>query len=51
MARYNRSALLRSLTAYRDQLDQVIADIEQENWNGVTDRLQQTQQGRSRFVK
>jgi arogenate dehydrogenase (NADP+) len=51
MARYNRTALLRSLTAYRDQLDQVIADIEQENWNGVTDRLQQTQQGRSRFVK
>ena len=51
MARYNRSALLRSLTAYRDQLDQVIADIEQENWNSVTDRLQQTQQGRSRFVK
>ncbi|HEY9748003.1 MAG TPA: prephenate/arogenate dehydrogenase [Allocoleopsis sp.] len=51
MARYNRSALLRSLSAYRDQLDQVIADIEQENWNGVTERLQQTQQGRSRFVK
>lgn len=51
MARYNRSALLRSLTAYRDQLDQVIADIEQENWNGITDKLQQTQQGRSRFVK
>src|SRR6476469_3656922 len=51
MARYNRSAFLRSLTAYRDQLDQVIADIEQENWNSVTDRLQQTQQGRSRFVK
>jgi len=51
MARYNRSALLRSLTAYRDQSDQVIANIEQENWNGVTDQLQQTQQGRSRFVK
>lgn len=51
MARYNRSALLRSLSAYRNQLDQVIADIEQENWNGLTDRLKQTQQGRSRFVK
>jgi len=51
MARYNRSALLRSLSAYRNQLDQIIANIEQENWGGVADQLQQTQQARSHFVK
>ncbi|MBD1861974.1 MULTISPECIES: prephenate/arogenate dehydrogenase [Trichocoleus] len=51
MARYNRSALLRSLAAYRDQLDQIVAAVEQENWDGLVDQLKQTQQGRSRFVK
>ncbi|MBD2098032.1 prephenate/arogenate dehydrogenase [Trichocoleus sp. FACHB-591] len=51
MARYNRSALLRSLAAYRDQLDQIMAAVEQENWDGLVDQLKQTQQGRSRFVK
>ena len=50
MARYNRSALLRSLSAYRNQLDQIIANIEQENWEGVANQLQQTQQARSQFV-
>nr|WP_290221783.1 prephenate/arogenate dehydrogenase [Trichocoleus desertorum] len=50
MARYNRSALLRSLSAYRNQLDQIIANIEQENWEGVADQLHQTQQARSQFV-
>ncbi|MEP0868422.1 prephenate/arogenate dehydrogenase [Trichocoleus desertorum AS-A10] len=51
MARYNRSALLRSLAAYRNQLDQIMAAVEQENWDGLVDKLKQTQQGRSRFVK
>jgi len=51
MARYNRESLLRSLYAYREQLDQVIAEIEQENWPGLNDKLQQTQQARPRFVK
>ncbi|MBD2122967.1 prephenate/arogenate dehydrogenase [Trichocoleus sp. FACHB-262] len=51
MARYNRSALLRSLAAYRNQLDQIMAAVEQENWDGLVDQLKQTQQGRSRFVK
>ena len=51
MARYNREALLRSLYAYREQLDQVIAEIEQENWPGLNDRLQQTQQARPKFVR
>lgn len=51
MARYNRESLLRSLYAYREQLDQVIAEIEQENWRGLNDKLQQTQQARPKFVK
>ncbi len=51
MARYNQPALLRSLYAYREQLDQVIAEIEQADWTGLNDRLQQTQQARPKFVK
>jgi arogenate dehydrogenase (NADP+) len=50
MARYNQKALLRSLQAYRNQLDQTIALIEQANWEGLEKRLEHTHQARPHFV-
>ncbi len=49
MARYNQPALLQSLYAYRQQLDQIIQQIEQSDWNTLEQQLLQTQQGRSQF--
>lgn len=51
MAQYNKTALLRSLHAYRQNLDRTIAQLEQEDWAAIEDQLQQTQQGRSEFVQ
>lgn len=50
MAQYNRPALLTALHSYRQQLDQVIACVEQENWPALTAYLQTTHQARPRFV-
>ncbi len=50
MAQYNQVALLRSLSVYRSQLDQVIAEIEQANWTALEQRLQQTQVARPQFL-
>ena len=50
MAKYNQQALLRSLHHYRQQIDQVIQQIEQSDWQAIEDQLTQTQQARSRFV-
>lgn len=49
MAKYNQTALLQSLYAYRQQIDQMIDQIEQANWTGLDQQLQQTQQGRTTF--
>lgn len=49
MARYNRSALLQSLYSYRQQLDQIIHQIEQEDWQALEQQLVQTQKARSNF--
>jgi arogenate dehydrogenase (NADP+) len=51
MAQHNRSAVLQSLQAYRHCLDQVISEIEQENWQALTTQLQQTQQARPKFLR
>ena len=51
MARYNRSQLLRSLLQYRQNLDHIIAQIEQENWDTLEEILQSTQQARPQFLK
>ncbi|MGI0484657.1 prephenate/arogenate dehydrogenase [Pantanalinema rosaneae CENA516] len=51
MAQYNQMALLRSLAAYRSQLDQIITLVEQEDWSGLKDRLAQNQQTRPEFLK
>lgn len=50
MARYNRESVLRSLYAYRRQLDQLTAQIEQEDWARLEHLLTQTQQARPQFV-
>jgi arogenate dehydrogenase (NADP+) len=50
MAEYNQEELVRSLHAYRHQLDQLIADIEQSDWNVVQQRLTQTQTARPQFL-
>ncbi len=49
MARYNRPALLRSLRAYREQLDEFIRDIEQEDWDTLESKLKATQAARTRY--
>ncbi|MEB3358184.1 MAG: prephenate/arogenate dehydrogenase [Synechococcales bacterium] len=50
MARYNQAALVRSLHAYRECLDQLIHTIEQGDWNTLEAELRQTQGDRPRFV-
>ncbi|MGB3532893.1 MAG: prephenate/arogenate dehydrogenase [Microcoleaceae cyanobacterium] len=49
MAQYNQPAILRSLLAYRQSLDQMIDLIEQENWIDLHEQLTQTQQTRNKF--
>ncbi len=50
MARYNQESLLRSLMSYRHSLDQLIAQIEQEDWQSLEERLKQTQLERRKFL-
>lgn len=50
LAQRNRAALLHSLYAYRNQLEQFIQLIEQENWNRIQVNLQHTQAARPKFV-
>lgn len=49
MARYNRDFLRKSLLSYRQSIDQLIELVEQEDWQGLEKRLQQTQDTRSQF--
>jgi arogenate dehydrogenase (NADP+) len=49
MAEYNKTAMLRSLRAYRNSLDEMIDIIEQENWTALEEKLIQTQQTRKQF--
>jgi len=50
MAQYNKQALLRSLQIYREQVDEMITAIEQDNWDQVMAHLEQTQTARSHWV-
>ncbi|HTL89967.1 MAG TPA: prephenate/arogenate dehydrogenase [Leptolyngbya sp.] len=50
MAQFNRSEVLRSLLAYRSQIDQMIGLIEQEQWGELEAVLRQTQEARSSFL-
>ncbi|MEG4311338.1 MULTISPECIES: prephenate/arogenate dehydrogenase [unclassified Microcoleus] len=49
VAKYNREELLRSLSIYRDCLDEFISDIEAENWQSLEHKLKQTQQARENY--
>lgn len=50
IARYNREFLLRSLLSYRHSLNQLIERVEQEDWQGLQKRFQDTQAMRSQFL-
>lgn len=50
MAEYNRDALLRSLSQYRDRLDEVIKEIETKQWHKIEDLLAHNQSVRSEFL-
>jgi arogenate dehydrogenase (NADP+) len=50
MAQYNRQALINSLYQYRQNLDEFIEIIEQENWEVLTEKLRLNQQNRPRFL-
>jgi arogenate dehydrogenase (NADP+) len=49
VAKYNRQELLRSLSIYRDCLDEFISDIEAENWQALEHKLKLTQQARQNY--
>ncbi|MFP4101199.1 prephenate/arogenate dehydrogenase [Coleofasciculus sp.] len=49
MARYNRDFLLRSLLSYRHRLNELIERVEQSDWQGLEQHLQDTQAARSQF--
>lgn len=50
MAQYNHAALLQTLQTYRQVLDQVIQQVEHQNWEGIEAFLQTTQQVRSQII-
>lgn len=49
VAKYNREELLRSLSIYRDSLDEFISHIEAENWQALEHKLKLTQQARENY--
>ncbi|HSF73011.1 MAG TPA: prephenate/arogenate dehydrogenase [Microcoleus sp.] len=49
VAKYNREELLRSLSIYRDCLDEFISHIEAENWQALEHKLKLTQQARENY--
>ena len=50
MAQFNRTALLQSLTVYRQALDQVVQWLQQEDWAALYQYLQRTQAERPPFL-
>jgi arogenate dehydrogenase (NADP+) len=49
VAKYNRQELLRSLSIYRDCLDEFISEIEAENWQALEHKLKLTQKARQNY--
>jgi arogenate dehydrogenase (NADP+) len=49
VAKYNREELLRSLSIYRNCLDEFISDIAAENWQALEHKLKLTQQARKNY--
>ena len=50
MARYNRAALLTSLSHYRDSLEQIMELIEAEDWSTLENRLREGASDRPLFL-
>lgn len=50
MARYNRTEVMRSLTAYRAEIDHLIQLISQEHWDTLADTLAENHQARDAFL-
>jgi arogenate dehydrogenase (NADP+) len=50
MAKYNSQELLRSLHIYRHNLDNLIAQIEAENWDALEQLLKSTREARKSFT-
>jgi arogenate dehydrogenase (NADP+) len=51
MAQFNQQALLGSLQQYRQNLDELIHIIQQEDWTALEAKLQSTQKARPEFVE
>ena len=51
MAQYNREAVLGALQRYRHILDQMIEQIDKQNWAQLSQWLQQTQRTRPEFMQ
>ena len=51
MAQYNREAVLHTLHKYRHILDHMIEHIEHQDWDSLSQWLQQTQQARPEFMQ
>jgi arogenate dehydrogenase (NADP+) len=50
MAKYNRAELLRSLWQYRQNLDEIIDFIKQEDWQSLEQTLQTNANVRPKFL-
>ncbi|MBW4514966.1 MAG: prephenate/arogenate dehydrogenase [Timaviella obliquedivisa GSE-PSE-MK23-08B] len=50
MARYNQAEMVRSLYAYRHEIDQLIEQIKQGNWTELERKLEKTQGDRPSFL-
>ncbi|NEP06649.1 MULTISPECIES: prephenate/arogenate dehydrogenase [Okeania] len=50
MAKYNSGEVLRSLYSFREQIDQFIQQIEQEDWQTLEEKLRYTEQNRKLFL-
>lgn len=50
MAKYNSVEVLRSLYSFREQIDQFIQQIEQEDWQTLEEKLSSTEQNRKLFL-
>ncbi|MGD1715838.1 prephenate/arogenate dehydrogenase [Hydrocoleum sp. CS-953] len=51
MAQYNSLEVLRSLYSFREEIDGLIQDIEQEDWQIIEEKLRSTEQSRRLFLK
>jgi arogenate dehydrogenase (NADP+) len=51
MAEFNQSALLQTLYQYRSQLDQLIGQIETQEWSALTATFEATRSARPQFLK